>query len=60
MEKSFFIQGLHKGNLEGSFFSGDFKRYVNRALEIEHLSLCRGSVRGSWREASFLGTLRDM
>jgi hypothetical protein len=40
----------------GGLISGDIERYVERALEMEHLSLCRGSVRGSWREGSFLGT----
>jgi hypothetical protein len=27
---------------------------------MEHLSLCRGSIRGTWRGVSLLGTLRDM
>jgi hypothetical protein len=40
--------------------SGDFERYVKRALEVEHLSLQRGFVRGNWRGVSFLGTLRIM
>jgi hypothetical protein len=44
---------LHRGSVRGtwrrSFFSGDFERYVNRALEMEHLSLCRGSVQGTCR-----------
>jgi hypothetical protein len=26
---------------------------------MEHLSLCRDSVGGTWRMASFLGTLKD-
>jgi hypothetical protein len=62
MELPFFMQGLRKGNLVwgGGSFSGDFERHVKRALEMGHLSLCRGSVRGSCRAVSFLGTLRDM
>jgi hypothetical protein len=35
------------GNLEvggGGLFSGDFERYVNRAMEMEHLSRCRSST----------------
>jgi hypothetical protein len=27
---------------------------------MEHVSLCRGFVRGTWRGVSLLGTLRDM
>jgi hypothetical protein len=54
------MQGLRKGILQRGFFSGDFERYVVRALELEHLSLCRGSLRGTWSLASFLGTLKDM
>jgi hypothetical protein len=27
---------------------------------MEHLSLCKGSVRGTWQGVSLLGTLRDM
>jgi hypothetical protein len=55
MEQSFFMQRLCKGNLEGDFFSGHFERYVNRALEMEHLSLCRVSIRGTWRGGFFSG-----
>jgi hypothetical protein len=55
---SFSMWGRRKGNPEGDFFSGDFERYVKRALEMDRLFLCRGSVRGSWREASFLGNLK--
>jgi hypothetical protein len=32
----------------GGFFSGDFERYIKRALEMVHLSLCMVSVRGTW------------
>jgi hypothetical protein len=46
--------------LPSPFFSGDFERYVKRALEMEHLSVYRGSNSGTWRETSFLGTLKDM
>jgi hypothetical protein len=41
--------------LEGGFFSGDFERYVERVLEMEHLSVCRGFVRGTWRRGFFSG-----
>jgi hypothetical protein len=44
MEQSFFLQGFRKGNLQEGFFSGDFERYVKRALEMERLSRCRSSV----------------
>jgi hypothetical protein len=27
---------------------------------MEHLSVCRGSIRGTWRGVSLLETLRDM
>jgi hypothetical protein len=38
-------------------WTGDLKRYVERALEMEHLPLCRGSIRGTWGGVSFLVTL---
>jgi hypothetical protein len=38
----------------GGFFSGDFERDVKRALEMEHLSLHRGSVRGTWKGGGVL------
>jgi hypothetical protein len=38
----------------------DFEIYAKRALEMDHLSLCRGSVRGTWRAVSSLGTLKGM
>jgi hypothetical protein len=41
--------GLREGNLDGGSFSGNFERYVKRALETEHVSLCRGAIRGTWR-----------
>jgi hypothetical protein len=44
----------------GGSFSGKFGRYVKRALETEDLSLYRGSVRGTWKGVSFLGTLEDI
>jgi hypothetical protein len=28
-------------------------RVIKRALEMEHLSLCRGCVRGTWRGCFF-------
>jgi hypothetical protein len=31
---------------------------IEKALEMGHLSVCRGSARGTWRGVSFLGTLR--
>jgi hypothetical protein len=37
------------------FFSGDFERCVKRALEMEHLSSCRGSIRGTWLGGSYSG-----
>jgi hypothetical protein len=43
-----FYQAL-RGKPEGAFFSGNLERYIKRALEMEHLSLCRGSVRGTWK-----------
>jgi hypothetical protein len=44
------MYGLRKGNLEeGGAFSWNFESYVKRALEMEHLPLCTGSVRGTWR-----------
>jgi hypothetical protein len=39
---------------------GDFERYVKRALETEHLSVCRGSIGGTWTGVSFLATLRNI
>jgi hypothetical protein len=55
-----FLWGSEKGKLEGVIFSGKFGRYVKRALETEDLSLCRGSVRGTWKGCPLLETLRDM
>jgi hypothetical protein len=37
--------------------SGDFERNIKRALEVEHLSLHRGSVRGTWRRGFLSGDL---
>jgi hypothetical protein len=36
-------------------WTGDLERYVERALEMEQLSLCRGSIRGTWRGDFFSG-----
>jgi hypothetical protein len=36
------------------FFSGDFERYVKRALEMMYLSVCSGSIRGTWRAGRVL------
>jgi hypothetical protein len=44
--------------MEGGFFSGDFESYVKRALEMEHLPLCRGPVRGTWRGCFFSGDFK--
>jgi hypothetical protein len=43
-------------------WTGDLERYVERSLEMEHLALCRGSIRGTWKGGggSFLETLRVM
>jgi hypothetical protein len=34
-------------------WTGDLERYVERALEMEQLSLCEGSIRGTWRGVGF-------
>jgi hypothetical protein len=39
----------------GVSFLETFRDNVERALEIGHLSLCRGSVRGTWRGHFFSG-----
>jgi hypothetical protein len=38
-----------------ALWTGDLERYVERALEMEHLSLCKGSIRGTWRGGFFSG-----
>ena len=35
--------------------SGDFGRWTKRALEVDHLTLCGSSVRGTWKEGSLAG-----
>jgi hypothetical protein len=38
----------------GGSSTGDSERHMSRmVLEMEHCSLCRGSVRGTWREGSY-------
>jgi hypothetical protein len=39
----------------GAVFSGHIESYVKRALEIEQLPLCRGSIRGTGRGCFFSG-----
>jgi hypothetical protein len=45
VEHLFLCRGSVRGTWRGSFFSRDFERYAERALEVEHLSLSRGSER---------------
>jgi hypothetical protein len=45
---SLFLWDSERGTWRGGSFTGDFERYVKEALEMEYLSLCRGSVRGTW------------
>jgi hypothetical protein len=40
------------GYLEGGFFTGDSERHVREGFGRGHLSLYRGSMRGTWREGS--------
>jgi len=35
--------------------TGDFERWLKGALEVECLSLCGNSVKGTWREGSLAG-----
>jgi hypothetical protein len=53
-------RGCVRGSWRGGFFSGDFERYVKRALEMERLSLRRGCVRGSWRGGLLFWGLREI
>jgi len=40
-----------RGTQRKGFFTGNyFQRYVRKALQMEHFSLYRDSVRGTWRE----------
>jgi hypothetical protein len=48
----FFVRRTWRG---GCFFTGDSERHVREGLEEEHLSLYRGSVRGTWRGGFFTG-----
>jgi hypothetical protein len=36
-------------------FTGDSERYVKESLEMEHVSVHRGSVRGNWKGGSVRG-----
>jgi hypothetical protein len=53
------MQGLHKGNLEGGFFSGDAKKHVREGFGRGASLSYGGSMTGTWRGVSFLGTLRN-
>jgi len=35
--------------------TGDFGRWLKGALEVECLTLCGSSVKGTWREGSLAG-----
>ena len=35
--------------------TGDFGRWTKRALEVDSLTLCGSSVKGTWREGSLAG-----
>jgi hypothetical protein len=55
MEHLSVCRGFVTGTWMGGFFSGDFERYVKRALEMEHLSQCRSSAGEPGRELLFWG-----
>jgi len=56
---SLFI-GAQLGNLERSLFAGNPKREMEGSGNGASLSRYGSSVRGTWRGALLLGTLRDM
>jgi len=37
--------------------TGDFRRWSKRALEVDCLTHCGSSVKGTWREGSLAGNL---
>ena len=56
------LHGGSVGQPETGSSTGDFKIWLKGTLRVESLSLSLSgsSVQGTWREASLLGTLKDM
>jgi len=43
------------GNLKWAYLPQTFERWLKGALELEHLSVCGGSLKGTWMEGSLAG-----